>query len=94
MGGFLNALSFLAPVAPAMSDAQDIRTQRQQDAAKFASDEQLKQAQLTVQQLAAQGEQQVLTERSRAVGQPIFKEGVRPSSTRTPNLHSARMERR
>jgi hypothetical protein len=76
--GFWNALSVLAPIAPAMSDAQDIRTQRTQDAAKFALDEQLKQAQLTAQKLAAQGEQQILAERARAVGQPIFKEGSSP----------------
>jgi hypothetical protein len=48
----------LAPIAPAMSDAQDIRTQRTQDAAKFASDQALSQAQLTVRQLAAQGDSQ------------------------------------
>ena len=35
---FWNALSVLAPVAPAMSDARDIRTDREQSAAKFASD--------------------------------------------------------
>lgn len=56
--GFWNALSVLAPVAPAMSDAQDIRTQRTQDAAKFAQDQALNQAQLTVRQLAAQGDTQ------------------------------------
>jgi hypothetical protein len=65
--GFWNALSVLGPIAPAMSDAQDIRTQRTQDAAKFASDEQLKQAQLTAQKLAAQGEQQRITQGAQPV---------------------------
>jgi hypothetical protein len=59
--GFWNALSALAPVAPAMSDAADLRTQRQREAADFASEQALKQAQLTTQKLAAQGEQQRLT---------------------------------
>ena len=72
--GFWNALSVLAPVAPALSDAQDIRTARQQDAAKFAQDQDLKQAQLTVQQLAAQSEQQ----RIRAGNQPLYKPGSQP----------------
>ena len=31
--GFWNALSALAPIAPAMSDAKDLRTAREQDAA-------------------------------------------------------------
>lgn len=61
MAGFLNALSALAPVAPALSDAHDLRTARTQQQADFASDQALKQAQLTVQNLAAQGEQQRLT---------------------------------
>jgi hypothetical protein len=56
--GFWNALSVLAPVAPALSDAQDIRTQRAQDAAKFAQDAELKKAQITAQQMAAQADQQ------------------------------------
>ena len=56
--GFLDALSVLAPVAPALSDARDLRTQRTQDAAKFAQDQALGQAQLTVQQLATEGEKQ------------------------------------
>ena len=62
MAGFLNALSILAPVAPALSDAQDIRTQRQQDAAKFASDQALSQARLTTEEFAAQAEQQRLAQ--------------------------------
>ena len=56
--GFWNALSVLAPVAPALSDAQDIRTARQQDAAKFAQDQDLFKAQLTINQLAAQAARQ------------------------------------
>lgn len=66
--GFWNALSVLAPVAPAMSDAADLRTQRQRDAADFASEQALKQAQLTTQKLAAQGEQQRITQ----AGQPVM----------------------
>ena len=58
MGGFLQALSALAPIAPAMSDARDIRTQRERDAQTFQQDAALKQAQLTVQQIAAQGDTQ------------------------------------
>ncbi len=56
--GFWNALSVLAPVAPAMSDARDLRVQREQDARSFQQDAALKQAQLTAAQLAAQGEKQ------------------------------------
>lgn len=72
--GFWNALSVLAPVAPAMSDAKDLRTAREQDAAKFAQDAELKKAQLTVSQLAAQEAQQ----RLRAGSQPMFKAGTQP----------------
>ena len=56
--GFWNALSVLAPVAPALSDAQDIRTQRTQDAAKFAQDQELGKARLTIDQMAAEGARQ------------------------------------
>jgi len=68
--GFWNALSVLAPVAPALSDAQDIRTQRERDAASFTQDQALKDAQLTAQKLAAQGEQQRIIKEStvRALG--------------------------
>lgn len=65
--GFWNALSVLAPVAPALSDAQDIRAQRQkeaqeltQQAAAFPKEQALRDAQLTASKLAAQGEQQRL----------------------------------
>lgn len=51
--GFWNALSVLAPVAPALSDAQDIRADR----AKEAQDLELKQAQTVTQQMAAEGAQ-------------------------------------
>lgn len=66
--GFWNALSVLAPVAPALSDARDIRTARQQQIQDFASDQALKQAQLTAQKLAAQGEQQ----RQAQAAQPVL----------------------
>jgi hypothetical protein len=66
--GFWNALSALAPVAPAMSDAKDLRTAREQDATKFTSDQALAQAQLTTQKLAAQAEQQRITQS----GQPVI----------------------
>ena len=56
--GFWNALSALAPIAPAMSDAQDLRTARQQQTQDFASEQALKQAQLVTQQMAAQSEKQ------------------------------------
>ena len=69
--GFWNALSVLAPVAPAMSDARDIRTARDQDAAKFARDQELSQAQLTAHQIASQEAQQ----RIRANTAPLFKPG-------------------
>ena len=55
---FWNALSVLAPVAPAMSDARDLRTQRERDATNFESEQNLKQAQLTAQNFAAQAEHQ------------------------------------
>ena len=56
--GFWNALSVLAPVAPALSDAQDIRTARQRDTTSFAQDTDLKNAQLLAQRLAAENTQQ------------------------------------
>jgi len=62
MGAFLQALSALAPVAPAMSDARDLRTQREQEEAQFGQETELKKAQLTAQNLAAQVEQQKLTQ--------------------------------
>jgi hypothetical protein len=49
--GFWNALSVLAPVAPALSDAQDIRASR----AKEQQDLELAKAQTTTQQMAAEG---------------------------------------
>ena len=58
MGAFLQALSALAPVAPAMSDARDLRTQREQEEAQFGQETELRKAQLTAQQFAAQAEQQ------------------------------------
>ena len=66
--GFWNALSVLAPVAPAISDARDLRTQREQDARNFQQDAALKQAQLTISNLAAQGEKQRQTQ----AAQPKF----------------------
>jgi hypothetical protein len=54
MGGFWNALSVLAPVAPALSDAQDIRADR----AKEAQELELRKAQTTVEQMAAEGAKQ------------------------------------
>jgi hypothetical protein len=62
--GFWNALSALAPIAPAMAEAKDIRTARDQDQQQFAQDQQLKQAQLTAQQFAAQAEQQRIIKQS------------------------------
>ena len=64
MAGFLNALSVLAPVAPALSDAQDIRAQRAQQAQEAA----LRDAQLTTQKLADEGERQRQTQ----LAQPKF----------------------
>ena len=64
---FWNALSVLAPVAPAMSDAKDLRTQREQEQQQFAQDQALRQAQLTAQKLAAQGEQQRQTQAAQPV---------------------------
>lgn len=66
--GFWNALSVLAPVAPAMAAGQDIRAQRQQEQESFAQDQALKDAQLTAQKLAAQAEEQ----RIKQEGQPQF----------------------
>ena len=77
--GFWNALSVLAPVAPAMSDAQDIRAQRAQD----QQDLELKKAQLTTQQFAAQNEQQ----RLRAGTQPMFKAGSQPEFNPTSGTY-------
>ena len=70
--GFWNALSVLAPVAPAISDAADLRTQRQRDAADFASEQALKEAQLTTQKLAGQAEQQRIAQNAQPVmiGEP------------------------
>ena len=65
---FWTALSALAPVAPALSDARDLRTQRERDATDFESEQNLKQAQLVTQQLADQGEKQ----RQAQAAQPKF----------------------
>ena len=81
--GFWNALSVLAPVAPAMSDAKDIRTAREQDAAKFAQDQELSKAQMTVQQLAAQNEKQRLD----AGTQPLLKAGTSPEFNPTAGTY-------
>jgi hypothetical protein len=69
---FWQALSALAPVAPALSDARDIRTQRDQEQQQFGQEQQLRQAQLTAQKLAAQGEQQRQTQANAPVtiGEP------------------------
>ena len=79
--GFWSALSALSPVAPAMSDAQDIRTQRQEDAQKlaqqaaaFPKEQALRDAQVTTAQMANQLDQQ----RLRAGNQPMFKAGSEP----------------
>lgn len=72
--GFWNALSVLGPVGPALSDAQDIRAQRTQDAAKASQEAESHKAQMIVQQLAAQEAQQ----RIRAGNQPMFKQGTQP----------------
>lgn len=66
--GFWQALSALAPVAPAMAAAQDLRTQRAQEAQAFSQDQQLKDAQLTAQKLAAEGEKQRIAQ----AGQPVI----------------------
>ena len=58
MGGFLQALSALAPIAPAMSDAQDIRTARAAEQQKAS----LLDAQLAAQKLATEGEKQRQTQ--------------------------------
>lgn len=73
--GFWNALSVLAPVAPAMSDAQDIRTARQQDAAKFTQDSELHDAQMTAQKMAAQEAQQRIRAGNQAIprGDPYWE---------------------
>ncbi len=52
--GFWNALSVLAPVAPAMSDARDLRADR----AKQTQELELQKAQTVTQQLAAEGARQ------------------------------------
>jgi hypothetical protein len=79
MAGFWNALSVLAPVAPALSDAQDIRAQRQADAqrlaqqaAAFPKEQALRDAQITAERLAAQSEQQRLTQGAQPtiIGEP------------------------
>jgi hypothetical protein len=70
--GFWNALSVLAPVAPALADAQVLRTERQQQAQSFATDQALKQAQLTTQRLADQAQQQRLAQGAQPtiIGEP------------------------
>jgi hypothetical protein len=62
-----------------MSDAQDIRAQRAQD----QQDLELKKAQLTTQQFAAQNEQQ----RLRAGTQPMFKAGSQPEFNPTSGTY-------
>ena len=71
--GFWNALSVLGPVGPALSEAQDIRTQRTQDAAKAAQEAESHKAQMTIQQLAAEGarQQNALTARDEQERQTV-----------------------
>lgn len=71
--GFWNALSVLAPVAPAMAEAKDIRTQRTQDAQKFAQDQALGQAQLKTRQMAAQLDQQKIRDADQSIFLPNSK---------------------
>ena len=80
---FWNALSVLAPVAPAMSDAKDLRAQREQEQQQFTQEQALRQAQLTTQKLAAQGEQQRQTQAAQPVilGAPQWD----------PTTHSSRV---
>ena len=68
MGGFLQALSALAPIAPAMSDAQDIRTARAAEQQKAS----LLDAQLAAQKLATEGEKQRQTQEAvpKFIGDP------------------------
>lgn len=82
---FWNALSVLAPVAPAMSDAQDIRTQREQEQEQFTSEQALNQAQLTAQRLAAQAEQQRITQSNQPVtiGEPQWNPATHSSQILT-----------
>ncbi len=58
MGGFAQALSALAPIAPALSDAKQLNTDRAQQQEQFAQETELRQAQLLVQKLAAENQQQ------------------------------------
>ena len=77
--GFWNALSVLAPVAPAMSDAKDLRTSRDQQAQTFAQDTELKKAQVLAQQLAAERTQQEITQGKAPVAIPGTKNYYDPS---------------
>lgn len=60
--GFWNALSVLAPVAPALDAAAQLRIERQQQQDQFAQEQKLRDAQLVTQQLANQAEKQKLAQ--------------------------------
>lgn len=84
--GFWNALSVLAPVAPAMAQAHDIRLQREQEQQDFAQEQALKKAQLLTQQLAQTGLRQKNQEADtiqQQLGVPLRKYTAADGSTHT-----------
>jgi hypothetical protein len=72
MGGFVQALSALAPIAPALADAKQLNTERAQQQEQFAQDAQLREAQLTASRLASEAEQQRITQANQPqfIGEP------------------------
>lgn len=72
--GFWQALSALAPVPSALADAHALRLAQQQEQQQFAQESALRDAQVTAQKLAAQGEEQRIKQGMR----PIFLPGSKP----------------
>ena len=56
-----------------MAEAKDIRTQRTQDAQKFAQDQALGQAQLKTRQMAAQLDQQKISDQGKHHSDPHIR---------------------
>jgi len=79
MSGFAQALSALAPLGPALADAKQLNTERAQQQEQFAQETKLRQAQILVQKLAAQDEQQRLAKSAAPAQIPGTKDYYDPT---------------
>lgn len=85
MGGFLNALSFLAPVAPAAAQAEEIRRQRMQQAEEF----QQRRSALSQEEETRNLQQEEARQRIRKSNAPTFFGEPKWDSTKNQYLQMA-----